>query len=65
MEMKSFSSWPLGGESEPSTVNELNRRPNHPDLHTIDIQGRGKSSSLPQNFSWHEEAIRKDVWGIF
>ena len=36
IEMKIFS-WPLGGESKPSTVSELNRRPNHPDLNITDI----------------------------
>lgn len=30
-------SWPLGGESKPSTVIELNWRPDQPDLITIDI----------------------------
>lgn len=30
-------SWPLGGESKPSTVIELNPRPDQPDLNTVDI----------------------------
>lgn len=67
-EIKISFSWPLGGESKPSIVIELNTTPNHPDLNSTDMQGGDNFFlfflPLLQNFIRHERRIWRDVWGI-